>query len=78
MARDYSEPATSNAKTKQVSKEKCGQSGIGLVSMTSTARYCMEAKLAQLRLDRIRKEEELKLDGLTVEQKVLESWLDEE
>ena len=75
MARGYSEPTTSNAKMKQVSKEKCGQCGIGLVSMTSTARYCMEAKLAQLHLDRIRKKEEPKLEGLTEEQKMLESRL---
>ena len=33
MARNYSEPATFNEKTKSVSKEKCGQSGIGLASM---------------------------------------------
>ena len=78
MAKDYFEPATSNAKTKHISKEKCVQSGIGLVAMTSTARYCMETKLTQLRLDCIRKEEELKLEGLAVEQKTLESRLDEE
>ena len=68
MAKDYSEPATSNEKTKHVSKGKCGQSGNGSASMHCTARYRMETKLAQLRLDRVRKEEELKLKSLAAEQ----------
>ena len=67
MARNYSEPATFNEKTKS-SKEKCGQSEIGVASMTSTARCRMEAKLAQLLLDRVRKEEELTLGVLAAEQ----------
>ena len=62
MARDYYEPATFNEKAKYVSKEKCRKSGIGSASMTSTARYRMEAKLAQLCLDCVCKEEELKLE----------------
>ena len=62
MARNYSEPATFNEKTKSVSKEKC------IASMTSTARCRIEAKLAQLRLDRVRKEEELTLEILAAEQ----------
>ena len=62
MARNYAEQATFNEKAKSVSKEKCGQTEIGVASMTSTARCRMEAKLAQLRLDRVRKEEELTLE----------------
>ena len=71
MARNYSEPATINEKTKSVSKEKYGQSEIGIASMTSTARCRMEEKLAQLCLDRVRKEEELTLGVLAAEQ---EKW----
>ena len=75
MARNYSEPATFKEKAKSVSKEKCGQSEIGVASMTSTARCRMEAKLAQLRLNRVRREEELTLRVLAAEQekKKLES-----
>ena len=68
MARNYSEPAMFNEKMKSVSKEKCGQSGIGVVSMTSTAKCRMEAKLAQLCLDGVCKEEELMLGILAAEQ----------
>ena len=68
MARSYLQPATFNEKAKSVSKEKCGQSEIGVASMTSTARCRMEAKLAQLCLNRVRKEEELTLGVLAAEQ----------
>ena len=68
VARNYSAPATFKEKAKFVNREKCGQSEIGVASMTFTARCRMEAKLAQIRLDRVRKEEELTLRVLAAEQ----------
>ena len=68
MARNYSEPATFTEKAKSVSKEKYGQSGIGLASMNSTARCHMEAKSAQLCLGQVCKDEELTLGVLVAEQ----------